>query len=292
MRVGLAIPEQVLGFDPAVVRDYALTAEELGFDYLTSVDHVLGTPHEDRDPPFPPGGIYTEESVFHEPLTLFAYLAGITGRIELVTAVLVLPQRQVALVAKQAAEIAILSDHRLRLGVGTGWNHIEYQSLGVDYRNRGRRLEEQILLLRRLWSEPILDVDTGFHRIDRAGLNPRLSRPVPIWLGGFSQVQQDRCARIGDGMLWTQNTSLSRRGNEEIRQKAAALGRDPDQLGFQAGISPKEGQTLHQAIAAWAAAGGTHATVSPALPGYHGRQLVDRLPELRDQVGDFIDLRP
>jgi probable F420-dependent oxidoreductase len=295
MKVGLSIPDQLIGFDASVIRDYAVSAEELGFSYLTVVDHVLGAPHEGRDPPFHPGGIYTEKSVFHEPLTLFGFLAGVTSRIELVTAVLVLPQRQTALVAKQAAQVALLSDYRLRLGVGSGWNYIEYQSLGTEYRTRGRRLEEQVTLLRRLWAEPILDVDTEFHRIDRAGLNPLLDRPIPIWFGGFSAVQQDRCARIGDGMLWGPNSSYSRRGNETIRKRAAEVGRDPAEIGFQASVGPREDQSLDEAIESWAAAGGTHATVSPARahegasdPGRQGRDLIAALPRLREQVGDFM----
>ncbi|HEX9506429.1 MAG TPA: TIGR03619 family F420-dependent LLM class oxidoreductase [Acidimicrobiia bacterium] len=287
MKVGVFIPEQTIGFDPAVLRDYVCTAEELGFDYVTSVDHVLGAVHDHRDPPFDPGGVYTEASVFHEPLTLYAYLAAVTSRIELVTAVLVLPQRQTALVAKQAAEIALLSGHRLRLGVGSGWNYVEYESLGLDYARRGRRQEEQVLLMRRLWSEPLLDVDTEFHRIDRAGLNPLLDRPVPIWFGGFSQIQQDRCARIGDGMVWNRNSSLSRAGNTAIRARAAELGRDPDAIGFQASFAKKGDQSLHDAIRDWESAGGTHATVDPDR-ALEGRALVDSLPALREEVGDLL----
>ena len=289
VKVGVGIPEQTIGFDPAVVADFAVTAEELGFDYLTCVDHVLGTEHADRNPPFPAEGIYTENSIFHEPLTLFAFLAARTRRIELVTAVLVLPQRQTALVAKQAAEIALLSGHRLRLGVGTGWNYIEYESLGTDFATRGRRQEEQVELMRQLWSEPLLRIDTDFHRIERAGLNPRLDQPVPIWFGGFSKVQQDRCARIGDGMLWGRNSSLSREGNRFIRERAAEVGRDPDSIGFQASVIARDGDSLEHAIQAWGEAGGTHATVSAGLAGKQGRALIDALPALRDAVGDAIE---
>jgi probable F420-dependent oxidoreductase len=292
MKIGLAIPEQLIGFDPAVIRDYVVLAEELGFSYVTIVDHVLGTPHDHRDPPFHPGGIYTEQSTFHEPFTLFAFLAAITTHMELVTAVLVLPQRQTALVAKQAAQVSLLSGHRLRLGVGTGWNYIEYESLGVDYRSRGRRLEEQVLLLRRLWSDPLVEVHTLFHSIDRASLNPRLEKPVPIWFGGFSEIQQDRCARIGDGMLWTVSSSYSRRGSDFIRKRAEEVGRDPGSIGFQAAVSAKEGQSLEQALRVWKEAGGTHATVSPAGSGRRGADLLHALPGLRDEVGGELMSRP
>ena len=288
MKIGIGIPEQRIGFEPAVLRDFAQAAEELGFDYLTCVDHVLGTEHANRTPPFPPGGIYTEKSVFHEPLTLFSFLAACTSRIELVTSVLVLPQRQTALVAKQAAEVALLSDHRLRLGVGSGWNHIEYESLNTEYRTRGRRQEEQVEVMRRLWSEPIVDIDTEFHRIDRAGLNPLLDRPVPIWFGGFSEAQQDRCARIGDGFIWMRDSTLARRGNEFIRARAVEVGRDADDLGFQVGISAAEGQGYAPAIAAWASAGGTHVSVGQELEGKFGRDLVDALPVFAEQLGDAL----
>ena len=248
MKIGLAIPEQLIGFEPSVLREYAQLAEDLGFGYLTCVDHVLGSPHEGRQPPFPAEGIYTDTSVFHEPLTLFAYLSALTTRVELVTAVLVLPSARPPWSPNRQRRSPSCPTYRLRLGVGSGWNYVEYESLGTDFRTRARRQEEQVLLLRRLWSEPLLDLNSEFHRIDRASINPRLDRPIPIWFGGFSPQQQDRCARIGDGMLWSRDSSLARRGNDAIREKAAALGRDPDRLGFQATVSPRNGESLHQAL--------------------------------------------
>ncbi len=284
MKIGVHLPEQQIGFDPGVVRDFAVVAEELGFDYITCVDHVLGTPHDRRDPPFHELGIYDENSVFHEPFTLFAYWAAVTTRIELVTSVLVLPQRQTALVAKQAAELAILSNHRLRMGVGSGWNYVEYETLGTDYQTRGSRLEEQVRVVRRLWSEPVLEFAGDHHRIDRAGLNPLLDRPVPIWFGGFARVQQDRCARIGDGFMWAGNTSLSRAGNEFIRTRAAEADRDPGTIGFQANLG--EAGDLGNEVEAWADAGGTHATVG--LGDGSGAEFIDALIRVREQLGDAI----
>jgi probable F420-dependent oxidoreductase len=287
MHVGVALPEQSIGFDPAIVRDFACLAEELGFAYITCLDHVLGTVREGRDPPFPAEGPYTEKHVFHEPLTLFGFLAAVTRRIELVTAVLVLPQRPTVLVAKQAAEVALLSNYRLRLGVGSGWNWVEYESLGEEFRTRGRRLEEQVGLLRALWSGEVLDYRGEFHRVDRASINPPLTTRVPIWFGGFSQIQQDRCARIGDGMLWSRDSSLARRGNDQIRMAAAALGRDPSGLGFQATVTPDPDGDLDGALARWSKAGGTHATVAPERTK-SGSELVQSLSQLRKQVGDWI----
>ena len=290
MKIGLHFCEQLIGFDPGVIRDYAVLAEELGFDHITCVDHVLGTEHADRNPPFQADGIYTEDSVFHEPLTMFSFMAGATTRIEFCTSVIVLPQRQTALLAKQCAELALLSDHRFRLGVGSGWNWVEYQGLGADFSTRGRMQEEQVNLLRQLWSEKIVEVDTEFHTIDRAGINPRLDRPVPIWFGGFSEVQMDRCARIGDGFLWSRDSSYTRRMNEFILSRAAEHGREPGAVGLQAPMDPKPGQSLADALLAWEAAGGTHAAVGGPHreEGPRGRDLLAELPRLREEVGDLI----
>ncbi len=288
IQIGVGLPEQQLGFDPGVVRDFAVTAEELGFDFITSVDHVLGTPHDRRDPPFHEGGFYDETSVFHEPFTLFAYWAAFTGCIELVTCVLVLPQRQTALVAKQAAQLAILSSNRFRMGVGSGWNYIEYETLGTDYRTRGPRLEEQVDVLRRFWSEPVVDYAGDHHKIDRAGLNPLLEHPVPIWFGGFAKVQQDRCARIGDGFMWSGNTSWSRAGIEFIRARAVEVGRDPDSIGFQASLGEAEGFSAR--ADAWSEVGGTHATVR--LGNGRGAELISELVQVREQLGDAIKPSP
>ena len=290
MKVGLHFCEQLIGFDPGVIRDYVVLAEELGFDHITCVDHVLGTEHADRNPPFQADGIYTEDSVFHEPLTMFSFMAAVTSRIEFCTSVVVLPQRQTALLAKQCAELALLSDHRFRLGVGSGWNWVEYEALGADFGTCGRMQEEQVQVLRQLWSEKIIDVQTEFHHIDRAGINPRLDRPVPIWFGGFSEKQMDRCARIGEGFLWSRDSSYTRRQNEFILTRTAEHGRDPAQMGLQAPMAPKEGQSLADAIRAWESAGGTHVAVGGPHreEGPRGRDLLAELPRLREEVGDLI----
>src|SRR5215208_661835 len=164
MRFGVVFPQTEIGADPAVVKDYAQAAEQLGYDHLLVYDHVLGadtTIAERRDW----RGPYTHETQFHEPFVLFGYLAGLTERIELVTGIIILPQRQTALVAKQAAEVDILSGGRLRLGVGIGWNSVEYEALNEDFHSRGRRVEEQIQLLRRLWAEPVVDFKGRYHNI-------------------------------------------------------------------------------------------------------------------------------
>src|SRR5580698_63345 len=200
MQIGVVYPQIELGGDPIAVRRLGLAVEQLGFDYLLAYDHVLGAVHADRIPLLT--GPYTEHDPFHDPLVMFAYLAGITQRIHFATGVLILPQRQTALVARQAADLELLSGGRLRLGVGIGWNHVEYQALGEEFRTRGARQEEQIGLLRALFTEPIVDFDGRFDRIDRAALVPKPDRPIPIWLGGSSEAAHERAARLADGFIF------------------------------------------------------------------------------------------
>src|SRR6185437_9886180 len=201
MEIGVVYPQIELGEDPNAVRRIGKAVEDLGFDYLLAYDHVLGAVHDDRTPPLP--GPYTERDPFHDPLVMFGYLAGITERIGLATGVLILPQRQTALVARQAADVDLLSGGRLRLGVGIGWNHVEYDALGQDFRTRGAREEEQVQLLRKLWSEPLVSFDGRFDHIDRACINPRPRRPIPIWFGGFVEAAYRRAARLGDGFIFS-----------------------------------------------------------------------------------------
>src|SRR3954470_23014129 len=170
MQIGVVYPQIELGGDPAAVRRIGRAVEDLGFDHLLAYDHVLGAVHVDRTPPLT--GPYTEHDPFHDPFVMFAYLAGITERIGFATGILILPQRQTALVARQAADVDLLSGGRLRLGVGVGWNYVEYEALGYNFRGRGRRQEEQIDVLRRLFTDPVVDFTGDFHRIDRVSLNP------------------------------------------------------------------------------------------------------------------------
>ena len=181
MQIGVVYPQIELGGDPEAVRRIGRATEELGFDHLLAYDHVLGAVHEDRIPRLV--GPYTERDPFHDPLVMFAHLAAVTERIGFVTGILVLPQRQTALVARQAADVDLLSGGRLRLGVGIGWNHVEYEALGENFGTRGAREEEQIALLRRLWTEPVVDFSGRFDRIDRASITPKPRRPNPDLAG-------------------------------------------------------------------------------------------------------------
>ena len=234
MRYGAIFPQTEIGIDPIAIRDYAQAVEGLGYDYLLAYDHVLGADPEGRGGTWP----YTYLSNFHEPLALFSYLAGLTERIELVSGVVILPQRQTALVAKQAAVVDILTGGRLILGVGSGWNYLEYESLGQDFHTRGRRLEEQVGLLRRLWSEPLVEFEGDFDRIPDVGINPRPGRQIPIWMGGTAPVVLDRIGRIGDGWVAGRG-DLPRfaRAVEAIREAAERAGRDPSEIGIGASVS-------------------------------------------------------
>ncbi len=234
MQLGVVLPEREIGSDPAAVRDYAQAAEELGYEFLVTADHVLGA---DRNRYLDLLGPYGHRAPIHEPLVLFGFLAAVTTRLRLVTNVLILPQRQTALVAKQAAEIDLLSGGRLILGVGNGWNHVEYEALGEDFRTRGRRLDEQVRLLRRFWTQPLVTFEERFHEVRDAGIHPRPERPIPIWMGGMAGRVLERIGRLADG--WSprllsddldQALDDMQRRRERIEAAAREAGRDPSTL--------------------------------------------------------------
>lgn len=237
MKIGVVFPSTDIGKDIGAIRDFAQTAEGLGYSHLLLPDHVLGAVHENRQPPL--GGPYDEETEFHEPLTLFSYLAAITTSIEFATGILILPQRQAALVAKQAAQVAILSGDRLRLGVAIGWNPVEYEALDEPWFNRASRMEEQIEVMRRLWTEPVIDFRGNWHRIDRAGIRPLPDKPIGIWLGGYKDAAHRRAARLADGFILP-GMKMDQIGPlmERMRGYIAEAGRDPDAFGFEGAVSP------------------------------------------------------
>ena len=196
-RIGVVFPQLEIESDAAAIRDFAQGVEAMGYTHLIGYDHVVGADTTNR----PDWKMrYTHESTFHEPLTLFAYLAGLTKSLIPSTGVVVLPQRQTVLFGKQASNIDIFSGGRLRLGVGTGWNTVEYEALGMSFEDRGARFDDQIQFLRRLWTEPVLTEHGRFHRITEAGINPLpVQRPIPIWIGGIADASLRRAARLGDG---------------------------------------------------------------------------------------------
>lgn len=265
MKIGAVFPHLEIGSDPALIRDWAQTAEGLGYSHILVYDHVIGASHEDREPPL--WGPYTEESSFHEALVLLGYLAACTSRVELVTGILILPQRQTVLVAKQAAEIDILSGGRLRLGVGTGWNYVEYDALNEDFSNRGKRQVEQIEVLRALWSDPLLDYSGQWHRIDRAGLKPLPGRRIPIWLGGFTDVVFRRAAELADGFIFGGAQADNLKALAQLRGHLAAQEARP--FGIEAMVNYQSGPSgWRQDIEAWAEAGADYVSMrSMALRG-------------------------
>lgn len=236
MKLGVVFPQTEISADPAAIRDYAQSVEGLGYDHLIVYDHVLGA-----NPERPGGwsGPYTYRSSFHEPMVLFGYLAGVTRSLELVTGILILPQRQTALAAKQAAAVDVLSGGRLRLGVGIGWNEVEYTGLGQDFHRRGRRIEEQIPLLRALWTQPLVDFIGKWDKIPDAGINPLpVQRPIPIWMGGTVDAVIRRVARLADG--WFPQLRPGPEAEEALgllRKYSFEAGRDFSTIGIESRIS-------------------------------------------------------
>ena len=230
MKTGVVFPQTEIGADPEDLARFATAAEDVGYDHLIVFDHVLGANPASR-PEW--RGAYTSKSQFLEPFVLFGYLAGLTRTLELVTAVLILPQRQTALVAKQAACVDLLSRGRLRLGIGTGWNDVEYEALGEDFHNRGARSEEQIDLMRRLWAEEVIDYAGKWHKVSDAGINPLPpGRSIPVWLGGMAPQVIDRVARFADGWFPFYSDALSSQ-IEGVLTAARAAGRNPDDIGIE-----------------------------------------------------------
>ncbi|MEO5953150.1 MAG: LLM class F420-dependent oxidoreductase [Chloroflexia bacterium] len=260
MLIGAIFPQTEIGDNPTVLRDYAQAVEQMGFNHLVAYDHVLGASVANR-PDW--GKRYTENDMFHEPFVLFGYLAALTQKLEFVTGVIVLPQRQTALVAKQAVEIDVLSGGRFRLGVGVGWNPVEFEALGEDFSNRGKRSEEQITLLKRLFESRLITFEGKYHTVREAGLNPMpVRRDIPIWIGGSSDITLQRIAHLADG--WFPNFRPEPEGRqmvERLRELTIAANRDPKTIGIEAklrlanGLTPD--QLAHEARQ-WREIGATH----------------------------------
>jgi len=275
VKVGAVFPQTEIGRDPRDLRAYAEAVEGAGFDHIATYEHVLGA-SSDR-PNW--SGYYDLNDQFHEVMVMFGYLAAITTRIELATEVLVLPQRQTALVAKQAAEIDLLSGGRLRLGVGIGWNAVEYEALGMNFHDRGRRIEEQVALLRALWSKPEVEFNGRDHQVSKAGLNPFPARAIPIWIGATADVGLRRAARIADG--WQSEVGYGPDAEakvEALKRYLREEGRDAATFGIsgEVGFGP---EGLEEARG-WERLGATHVSVTTmgaglATPADHVASLLD-----------------
>jgi probable F420-dependent oxidoreductase len=284
MKVGVIVPQTESSPDPGALREYVQAVEEIGYEHIAFYDHVLGA-----SPDRPGGwrGPYTDKDLFHEVFVVLGYVAAFTSRIELVTEILILPQRQTALVAKQAAEIDILSSGRLRLGVGLGWNQVEMEALGADFHSRGRRIEEQIDVLRRLWAEPVVEFDGEFHHLARVGINPLPGRQIPIWMGGTAEAAKRRIARVADGWMMNTPTEVDPTGAlEQMRHLLAGAGRDASTFGIEARVGLSGG--LDRAITFaddWRLRGISHLSVNTmraglAWPGGH----LDALRQFHDAL--------
>ncbi len=292
MKIGAVFPHQEIGDDPILIRDWAQAVEDLGYSHILAYDHVIGAAHEQRDPKL--WGPYTEDDAFHELFVLFGYFAACTQRVELATGILILPQRQTVLVAKQAAEIDILSGERLRLGVGTGWNYVEYDSLNEDFANRGARQEEQIELMRKLWTEPVIDYTGTYHRVERAGFKPLPKRAIPVWFGGFTPVAFRRAARIGDGFIFGSGQAQNLEALAAVRAELEAAGRSSQDFGIEALLNYQSGpDAWRDEIAAWQAEGADYVAMrAQALRGQgeglsSAQDHIDVLATYWDVVGDL-----
>ncbi len=278
MKLGVIFPQNVIGGDPTIVRDFAQTVEGLGYAHIVAYDHVLGI-----NPAAYPDwqGPYTSADLFHDPFTLFSYMAGVTSTIELSPQIVILPQRQAVLVAKQAASLDVLSGGRLRLGVGIGWNKVEYVCLGQNFHDRGKRSEEQIAVMRALWAAPHVVFEGEQHTIPNAGINPLPTRPLEIWLGGGSDRTYERIGRIGDGWL-NIYVSAEQAGSAlgQIRRSAEQAGRDPAAIGLECWVSMGHGaaSSWRREIETWRGLGATHIALNTIHNRGHLNAIEGRSP--------------
>ncbi|MGH3276802.1 MAG: LLM class F420-dependent oxidoreductase [Streptosporangiaceae bacterium] len=286
MQIGVVFPQTEIGPDAGAIRAYAECAEQLGFRHLLAYDHVLGA-----DPAVHQGwsGPYDITTTFHEPLVLFGYLAAVT-RMELVTGIIILPQRQTALVAKQATEVDLLTNGRFRLGIGIGWNHVEYEALGKDFTSRGRRSGEQVQLLRRLWTEQSVTFRGVDEQVTGAGLAPMpIQRPIPVWFGGQSPAAYRRTGQLGDGWFPQVRPGPDLDAARGIVEEAAvAAGRDPAAIGMEGRISwsPDTAKVIEQA-SRWRQAGASHLSVNTMGTG---RESLDQHLAALGEIAKALDL--
>jgi probable F420-dependent oxidoreductase len=260
MKIGVSYPTTEVSGDPDAIRKFVRAAEELGYAHIMAYDHVVKASHVGREPKL--AGPYTEKHSFHDPFVLFGFAAAVTPTLGFVTGVLVLPQRQTALVAQQAADVDLLSRERLRLGVGIGWNYVEYQALGQEFRTRAKRIDEQIGLLRQLWSTPLITFEGRFDRIDRAGINPRPRRQIPIWLGGYTEPAYERGARLGDGFIFAATGAGAIEAWARVKQHLDAMGRAASGYGRELlTLFARNPQEAADHLKMWRDAGGTHGCV-------------------------------
>ena len=287
MRVGVVFPQTEIGDEPAAIRAYAEAVEGMGYKHILVYDHVIGANTASR-PDW--RGPYNLETPFHEVFVLYGYLAAVTQQVELVIGVLVLPQRQTVLAAKQAAAVDVLSGGRLRLGVGVGWNAVEYEALNEDFYNRGARCDEQIALMRALWTKPAVTFKGHWHIVSDAGIKPLpVQRPIPVWVGGGSEAALRRAGRLGDGWFPQRPPDEQARTMiESLRQHASAAGRSPESIGLEPRLSlsqvPESGWT--DFVEGWRQLGATHLCINSMGMGLASPQgHIDALRRAKEVLG-------
>jgi probable F420-dependent oxidoreductase len=296
MKYGAVFPQTEIGADPGAIKTWAQTVEHMGFDHIVVYDHVIGANRASR-PDWQ--GFYDCESMYHEPMTIMSFLAGVTTRIGFFTGILILPQRQTVLAAKQAACVDVLCNGRLRFGVGVGWNAVEYEALNVPFAQRGDILDDQVGVLRALWTTPAVTLKTPYHTITDAGLNPLpIQRPIPIWFGGGGRTPLgqkppvekvlQRIARLGDG--WMPPFAPDDEGAETLalfRDAARAHGRDPAHIGIEPYVMFHRATeaTWTDTTNAWRKLGATHFAVHTLQDGLRGcDQHLRRLEEVAKAI--------
>ncbi|MDF9745811.1 LLM class F420-dependent oxidoreductase [Natrinema salsiterrestre] len=290
MEIGTVLPQLEIGHDPETIADYARRVEGSGYEHVLAYDHVLGVnpDREDWDGP------YDYESTFHEPLTTYSYLAGQTDELTFMTGILVLPQRQTALVAKQAAQLDRFTDGRFRMGVGVGWNEPEYVALGEAFSRRGRRIEEQVDVLRRLWTDDLVEFEGEFHEIPDAGIRPLpVQQPIPIWMGGMAEPVKRRVARIADGWLpQFQPGDEAEAHLADLSEYAEDAGRDPDEIGLGGrmyAVPDEEDEWIDRAQA-WRDLGADYLSITTMYQGLEGEEHaahVERVAEVLAETDLF-----
>ncbi len=269
MQIGVVFPQTEFGDDPAAIKAYAQTAEGLGYSHIIAYDHVVGA-----NPNRPGGwqGPYTSETSFHEPFVLFAFMASVTDRIGFAPGIIILPQRQTVLAAKQAATLDVLSNGRLRVGIGIGWNALEYTALNEDFHSRGKRVEEQVQVMRALWTSPLVTFQGRWHTLPDVGIKPLpVQQPIPIWFGGQAEAALARMARLADGWMTNYRTAAEAvPAIETIQRSLAEIKRPREQFGIEARIHYGDGnpEKWHALMADWQAAGATHFSVNTMSCGF------------------------
>ena len=269
MRIGVVYPQTEYPSDPLAIRDYVQAVEGMGYTHILAYDHILGA-----NPQRPGGwkGPYTYRDSFQEPLVLYSYMAALSENLEFVTGIIILPQRQTAVFAKQAATLDVLSGGRTRIGVGLGWNEVEYTALNEDFHNRGRRIEEQVQVLRKLWTEPLVEFHGKWHSLPDVGLNPLpVQRPIPIWFGGYVEATLRRVARLGDGWFpGSRNAAEARPSLEMLERFLEEEGRSREEVGIEARLTYSDGNPdeWQRMIADWQAVGATHLSINTMRKGF------------------------